>query len=55
MKGVIKSFFFELDRGIISADDGNRYNFSSSNWKDKKESPRRGLIVVFETEDKKAV
>ena len=55
MKGVIESFFVELDRGIISADDGNRYNFSSSNWKDTKESPQRGLRVVFKIEEKKAV
>ncbi len=55
MKGVILSFSVESDQGIISGDDGNKYNFSSSNWKDTKEFPRRGLRVDFETEDKKAI
>ena len=55
MKGVIESFSAELDQGIIFGDDKNRYNFSSSNWKDTKKSPRRGLRVIFETEDEKAV
>ena len=55
MKGVIQSFSAELDQGIIFGDDKNKYNFSSSNWKDAKKSPRSGLRVVFETEDEKAV
>ena len=53
MTGVIISFDVELDRGIISGNDGNKYNFSSSNWKDTKDSPRSGLRVVFKTEKKK--
>ena len=55
MKGTIESFSAELDRGIIFGDDKNNYNFSSSNWKNTKKSPRCGLKVVFETEDKQAV
>lgn len=54
MKGIILNFSIESDRGAISGDDGNRYNFSSHNWKDTKEFPKRGLRVDFDIEEKTA-
>ena len=33
MKGKILDYNFQESRGIISADDGNRYSFENSQWK----------------------
>jgi hypothetical protein len=54
MKGRLLDFSINSDQGIISGDDGNRYTFSSVNWKDKKNFPQKGLRVDFEIDGEKA-
>jgi hypothetical protein len=34
--------------GVIRGNDGTRYQFTNSDWKDEKEFPRVGLLVNFE-------
>lgn len=46
MKGKILDFNIQSATGVISADDGKRYNFSSSEWKSDK-SPAINQIVDF--------
>jgi hypothetical protein len=46
MKGKILDFNIQNSSGVISGDDGNRYNFSSSEWKSDK-SPTANQIVDF--------
>ena len=46
MKGKILDFNIQNSSGVISGDDGSRYNFSSSEWKSDK-SPTANQIVDF--------
>jgi len=46
MKGKILDFSIQKGLGVISGDDGKRYNFSASDWKSDK-SPTAGQIVDF--------
>ncbi len=46
MKGKILDFSIQNGLGVISADDGKRYNFSASDWKSDK-SPTANQIVDF--------
>jgi hypothetical protein len=46
MRGIILSFDRKIGKGIISGNDGNRYEFIDINWMDK-EKPRVGLAVDF--------
>lgn len=46
MKGKILDFNIQSSSGVISADDGNRYNFSTSEWKSDK-SPAVSQVVDF--------
>ncbi|ABB45111.1 TM2 [Sulfurimonas denitrificans DSM 1251] len=46
MKGKILDFNTQSSSGVISADDGNRYNFNTSEWKSEK-SPKVNQIVDF--------
>jgi len=46
MKGKILDFSIQNGVGVISADDGKRYNFSASDWKSDK-SPATNQIVDF--------
>lgn len=46
MKGKILDFNIQSSSGVISADDGNRYNFSTSEWKSDK-SPAVNQVVDF--------
>lgn len=48
MKGTVLDFDVAADRGLLRGEDGKRYQFSSVDWKDKKEFPRAGLSVDFE-------
>lgn len=54
MRGKILDFNIQSASGIISADDGNRYNFVSAEWKGDK-SPASNLVVDFEINDGNAV
>uniref|UniRef100_UPI004047DAEB TM2 domain-containing protein n=1 Tax=Aliarcobacter sp. TaxID=2321116 RepID=UPI004047DAEB len=46
MKGKILDFNIQNSAGVISAEDGNRYTFSSSQWKSNK-SPSVNQTVDF--------
>ncbi len=54
MKGKILDFSIQSNSGIITGDDGNRYNFSGSEWKSET-PPTTGLRVDFEAEEKLAL
>ena len=49
MKGHILDFSAEENTGIISGDDGQRYQFVGAEWKSDI-APSRGLTVDFDTE-----
>ena len=50
MKGKILDYDKNTDSGVISGEDGNRYTFSSSEWKSANE-PTIGRNVDFQTGD----
>ncbi|TXJ08380.1 MAG: DUF805 domain-containing protein [Acinetobacter sp.] len=47
MKGQILDFSIQTNIGIISGEDGNRYNFVGQEWKDAR-PPSRGMTVDFD-------
>lgn len=47
MKGKILDYNFQESKGVISADDGNRYYFENSEWKGSV-SPKANQVVDFE-------
>jgi len=51
MKGNIINYNIQDSSGIISAEDGQRYTFTNSEWKDDK-SPKANQKVDFEINDK---
>jgi len=51
MKGKILDYSIKNSSGIISGEDGNRYEFSNSEWKSDK-SPKVNQKVDFDAEDK---
>lgn len=53
MKGTILTFDKHTNKGLISGHDGNRYEFSLSDWTEKK-TPLKGQQVDFESEEKMA-
>jgi len=53
MKGKILDFNIQNSSGVISADDGKRYNFNSSEWKSEK-SPNNGQTVDFSIDGENA-
>jgi hypothetical protein len=46
MKGIILNYSIQSNSGIITCDDGNRYSFVSSEWKEEG-FPEKGLVVDF--------
>lgn len=54
MKGKILDFSVQNSVGVISGDDGKRYNFKSSEWKSDK-APTAGQTVDFNTDAENAV
>ena len=48
MEGTILRFDISNNIGVIRGNDGTRYQFTNSDWKDEKEFPRVGLLVNFE-------
>ena len=53
MKGKILDFNIQNSSGVISGNDGIRYNFNSTEWKSDK-SPTANQIVDFEVENNNA-
>ncbi len=53
MKGKILDFSIQNSSGIISAEDGNRYNFSTKEWKSDK-SPTVNQSVDFSIDGENA-
>ena len=53
MKGKILDYSIQNSSGIISGEDGNRYEFSNSDWKSDK-APKVNQCVDFEAEEKNA-
>ncbi len=47
MNGRILDYSVQTNSGLISGDDGNRYNFVGAEWKDQA-IPHRGMRVDFE-------
>ena len=55
MKGSILNFEIQSSTGIISAEDGNRYNFLSSDFQTSNVNPEQGLTVDFEINENNAI
>ena len=53
MQGTILAFSIQSNSGAISGNDGNRYAFSGSEWKESR-APTRGTSVDFTIEDNQA-
>lgn len=47
MKGVVIDFSIQTNSGLISGDDGNRYTFTGSEWRENS-PPMRGMRVDFD-------
>lgn len=47
MKGYILNYSVQNNRGIISGDDNQRYDFNGAEWMDS-DPPRQGMRVTFE-------
>ena len=54
MKGTILDFSIQTSTGVISGDDGNRYQFDGAQWHEK-EPPVRGTAVDFDVQEGAAV
>ena len=50
MKGQILDFSLQKNGGVISGDDGNRYAFHSSEWREQT-MPARGMAVDFDVNE----
>lgn len=46
MKGKVLNYNIQDSKGIISADDGKRYNFTNSEWKGE-QSPAANQTVII--------
>ncbi len=53
MKGQILNFSIQSNSGTISGEDGERYNFDVSAWKENR-LPARGMSVDFSVEGNQA-
>ena len=51
MKGKILDYSIQNSSGIISGEDGNRYEFSNTEWKSDK-APKTNQKVDFEADNK---
>ena len=54
MNGTILDYTVQTNSGLITGDDGNRYNFVGTEWKDEA-IPNRGMRVDFEAQGGDAV
>lgn len=50
MKGQILDFSIQANSGIISGENGIRYTFSGSGWKEQS-APNKGMIVDFDIDE----
>jgi TM2 domain-containing membrane protein YozV len=53
MRGTILNFSIQTNQGLISGDNGNRYEFSGSDWK-LSTIPEQGTRVDFDADGNKA-
>ena len=54
MKGKILDYSVQENTGVITAEDGGRYNFVGSEWKESG-VPTKGALVDFDVQDKNAL
>ena len=54
MNGQVLDYSAQTNSGLITGDDGNRYNFVGTEWKDQA-IPNRGMRVDFEAQGSDAV
>jgi len=54
MRGEILEYNISDSKGIISAEDGNRYEFIVANWKSNVVHPKNGMEVDFVVSEKVA-
>ncbi len=54
MNGQVLDYSAQTNSGLITGDDGNRYNFAGAEWKDQA-IPNRGMRVDFEAQGGDAV
>ena len=54
MQGTILTYHPETNNGLISGNDGKRYNFTKADWASHDQEPSPNLFVDFETEEKEA-
>lgn len=54
MKGKVLDFNISTNEGIITGEDGTRYNFVSTEWKSSSINPAQGVEVDFVVEDDNA-
>lgn len=47
MRGTVLDFSIQSNSGVISGEDGNRYRFEGSTWRDSA-PPARGMAVDFQ-------
>lgn len=47
MRGQVLDFSIQSNSGVITAEDGKRYRFSGSDWRDNS-TPTRGVTVDFQ-------
>lgn len=50
MKGQILDFSIQTNSGIISGENGIRYTFSGSEWKEQS-VPNKGMMVDFDIDE----
>lgn len=54
MRGTVLDFTIQSNAGVISGDDGNRYNFTGAAWRDSA-PPSRGIAVDFQASGNNAL
>ena len=55
MKGRILHYSVQENAGVISSDDGSRYEFTGDQWKEHGAQPVRGMAVDFDVKDQKVI
>jgi len=48
MQGLILDYSMQTHSGVISGNDGKRYNFSNIEWKSTTTTPQKNITVDFE-------
>ena len=54
MKGKVLDFNLQSGEGVISGNDGNRYNFITAEWKSSDTHPAQNVEVDFSVEENNA-